>query len=107
MKTRAHGARGIVVTALVFLVVLLTLVHGLSRVDEGSDTAEAAALEGAVRRAVVLCYSVEGRYPSSAQELCEHYGLTYDRERFIISLDSFASNLLPDIRVLVVGGKAL
>lgn len=107
MKRQAYGAQGIVVTGLVFLVVLLTLVLGLSRVDEGSNTAEAAALEAAVRRAVVLCYSVEGRYPSSVKELCEHYGLTYNHDRFIISLDSFASNLLPDIRVLMVGGKAL
>ena len=49
---------------------------------------------------------MEGRYPESAEELCQHYGLSYDEDKYIVQLDSFASNLLPDIRILTIGGEA-
>ncbi|MEG0996542.1 MAG: hypothetical protein RSH26_06225, partial [Clostridia bacterium] len=55
-------------------------------------------------RATMLCYAVEGRYPASVEELRAHYGLAYDESRFIVSLDGFASNLLPNISVIPVGG---
>ena len=64
------------------------------------------AAENSVRRAAILCYAVEGRYPDSAEELCQHYGLSYDENKYIVQLDSFASNLLPDIRILTIGGEA-
>lgn len=104
MAERRHPFRGIVVTGVVFLAMVLALWLGLSQVDHRSGNAETAALEAAVRRAAVLCYSVEGRYPYTVEELCRNYGLTYNQDRFIISMDAFASNLLPDIRVLTIGG---
>ncbi len=101
---RRRVARGLLVTALAFLVLLAALWVGLSQVGARSGREQAEALEGAVRRAAMLCYAVEGRYPSGAQELCDHYGLSYNQDRYIVSITSFASNLLPDIRVLTVGG---
>ena len=35
-----------------------------------------------------------------------HYGLRYNAERFIVVYDAFASNVLPDIRVLERGAGA-
>ncbi len=104
VKNRRHTARGVLVTALAFLLLVAALWLGLSQLNTRSDREQAAVLREAVRRATVLCYAVEGRYPASVEELCRNYGLTYDRERFIVTLDAFASNLLPDIRVLSVGG---
>ena len=101
---RPHPLRGLLITALVFLLLLCVLWVGLAQVDARSAREQAASLEQAVRRSAMLCYAVEGRYPASAAELRTHYGLAYDDSRFIVRLDGFASNLLPDISVIPVGG---
>ena len=64
---------------------------------------ELALLVEQVRRAAVACYASEGRYPQSLSYLEEEYGLRYDKERFIVRYDAFASNIMPDIGVYVRG----
>lgn len=64
---------------------------------------ELALLVEQVRRAAVACYASEGRYPQSLSHLEEEYGLRYDKERFIVRYDAFASNIMPDIGVHVRG----
>lgn len=95
--------RGFAITLAVFAALLVLLVVGLGRVSEQNDAAQAQALQDAVLRAVVTCYAVEGRYPGDAAYLRQHYGLIYDETRFIITIDAFADNLLPDISVLSAG----
>ncbi len=95
--------RGFAITLAVFAALLVLLVMGLSRVSEQSDAEQARALQDAVLRAVVTCYAIEGRYPGDAAYLRQHYGLIYDQSRFIVAIDAFAGNLLPDISVLSAG----
>jgi hypothetical protein len=83
--------RGFAVTWAVCVALILLLAFALSGVGTRSTTEQAAALRGAVLRAVVTCYAVEGRYPRDAAYLREYYGLTYDADRFIVSLDAFAT----------------
>ncbi len=98
--------KGIVLTLLVFGLMLGALLYGASTVNNASESEQMTALENAVRRAAILCYAVEGRYPDDVEELRQHYGLSYDENKYIVQLDSFASNLLPDIRILTIGGEA-
>ncbi len=102
MKSTAKGA---LITVAMFAAVIAALLFGLSTVNSRGDAEQAESLRQAVRRATTLCYAVEGRYPSGANELCEHYGLSYDDDKYVVVLDSFASNLYPDIRILSVGGE--
>ncbi len=95
--------RGFAVTLAVFVALVLLLGLALSTVGARSQAEQAAALRDAVLRAVVTCYAVEGRYPTDAAYLRANYGLTFDANSFIVSLDSFADNILPDISVLAVG----
>ena len=98
--------KGAVLTVLVFALMIGVLMYGASTVNNVSESEKMAELEDSVRRASILCYAVEGRYPDSAEKLCQHYGLSYDENKYIVQLDSFASNLLPDIRILTIGGEA-
>ncbi len=95
--------RGFAVTLAVSVALILLLAFALSGVGLRSQSEEASALRGAVLRAVVTCYAIEGRYPGDAAYLRRHYGLTYDEGRFIVSLDAFADNILPAVSVLTVG----
>ena len=98
-------AMGLALTVGAFLLVCAILWTQLGGIDAQNARMQAQSLEAAVRRAAVLCYAVEGRYPQSVAELKAGYGLTYDEERFIVTLNGFASNLLPTISVLAIGGQ--
>lgn len=65
---------------------------------------EAAALHARVRTAAISCYAAEGRYPRSLSHLEEAYGLRYDKARFAVYYEAFASNVLPDIDVQIIKG---
>ena len=54
--------------------------------------------------AAVQCYALEGAYPSDLSYLEENYGLRLNHERFIITYDAFAENLLPEVAVLEKNG---
>ena len=65
------------------------------------DRNETETVRNAIREAALTCYAVEGAYPDSVDYLREHYRLAYDTERYFVTYDAFASNLIPDIWVTV------
>lgn len=96
--------RGILITAVAFIAMVLVLVFALSQVDKTSDGEQTRSLENAVLRATLTCYAVEGRYPTNVQYLQDNYGIVYNDDKYIVTIDAFASNLLPDIHVMSKGG---
>ncbi len=66
--------------------------------DKGLDT-----LDHAIRRAVIQCYAVEGRYPEDIAYIKDNYGIMMDTSRYIVHYEIFASNIMPDITILVRG----
>ena len=58
-------------------------------------------LEQNLHRAAVQCYAVEGFYPPDAAYLEENYGVTVDRDRYAVHYEVFASNILPEITVVL------
>lgn len=62
--------------------------------ERGAET-----LRDAIRRALVQCYAIEGRYPPSVEYLEENYGIKIDRDRYDVFYSGFASNFMPDITV--------
>ncbi len=57
-----------------------------------------------VRRAAVQCYAIEGAYPASLEDLQTRYGLSVDTDIYFVDYSYVASNLMPDITVLKIGG---
>ncbi len=104
VQTKHAQVRGILVTVAVFVLMVLLLTFALTRVDERSQQEQTKTLEDALLRATLTCYAVEGRYPSNVDYLKNSYGIVYDEEKYIVSMDAFAMNILPDIRVLIRGG---
>ena len=100
-------AKGLAATLAVFALLLaaaLFLFRGIDRVSEEEQT---ALVRDAVRGALVTCYAVEGSYPTDVAYLKEHYGLDYDAQRYMVSIDAFASNVMPVVRVTVRGEAGL
>lgn len=104
-KERGNGfirrlALALAVFAAIFIGVYL-LVH---KVGAASSNAETGLVQDAVRSAVLTCYAVEGAYPTSLDYLKEHYGLAYNEDAYLVIYDAFASNIMPTIRVIELGG---
>ena len=57
--------------------------------------------EQALLRACVACYAAEGCYPPSVEHLQTYYGVQINTEIFTVKYEVIASNLMPDITVLV------
>ncbi len=88
---------------LCIVAVLAAAVLLVNRIDTAQDKAETDIVRDAVKNAALTCYAVEGAYPDSVDYLREHYRLAYDEDRYLITYDAFASNMIPDIWVTEVG----
>lgn len=73
----------------------------LTSVDNSTIDRQKESLENALNRDILHCYAVEGFYPPSLDYLKEHYGLRYDEELFMVDYQPIASNLRPDVTILV------
>ena len=94
--------RGAAITITSFLLVLILLLAGLTALGLRNKAELSSSLKASVLRAMLTCYAVEGRYPSDVAYLRDYYGLVYDHQSYIITLDSFADNVLPDISIVQV-----
>ena len=91
---------------LCIVAVLAAAVLLVNRIDTAQDKAETDIVRDAVKNAALTFYAVEGAYPDSVEYLREHYHLAYDEDRYMITYDAFASNMIPDIYVTERGAKA-
>ena len=88
-----------IVWLLAALAALAALLWGLRAISRGSSAAGLAAAQSALHRSVMQCYAIEGFYPPDVGYLKEHYGITYDPEKYIVDYEIIGSNLMPDVKV--------
>ena len=105
MKKKSSGfARRLMMTLAVFAALFIGVYLLVNKVGSASGNAETELVRDAVRSAVLTCYAVEGAYPASIDYLTDHYGLAYNEEAYLVIYDAFASNVMPTIRVVELGG---
>lgn len=80
--------------------ILAAFLVGIGKLEQGRQAESARVLEDALRRAAVACYAEEGFYPQNADYLCDRYGVLWEKDRYLVHYDCFASNLMPDITVV-------
>lgn len=83
-----------------FIFILILFLNGIHSVNSTTLAKQQESLETALERNIAQCYAVEGSYPPSLEYLCEHYGLTYDKDIFLVNYEYFGSNLVPEVTVL-------
>ena len=92
--------KGLILSLLLFPAILLVFLFGIHNLSAGSYARQRQNLERALARIVTCCYAVEGRYPQDLAYMEEHYGLTYDQDRFFVDYTVQGSNLYPDITII-------
>ncbi len=99
-KRPKGNLRGLIVTMAALFAAMLVFVWAVGVAGAQSDAEQEAQLREAIRRAMVTCYATEGQYPPSLDYLTKNYALAFDGDRFIVSYDAFASNIMPTVSVL-------
>lgn len=101
MKRFLLKERNSILFFIAVILMVVVFITALSDIDSDKTAEDKAQLEKAVANAAVACYAIEGAYPPSIAYLAEHYGIQIDTERFTVKYELYASNLMPDITVLV------
>ena len=85
---------------ILFALIILFFFYGLNNLSAYNAENQKEILTDAITRDIIHCYSVEGSYPPSLEYIEEHYGLTYDHERFLIDYEPIGSNLMPNVTII-------
>lgn len=87
-------------------VILLIFMLGLSSIEETAVDKQRESLETALTRAITHCYAVEGYYPPSLAYLEDNYGLTYNKDLFFVDYQPVASNMRPNVTIILRKGSS-
>jgi len=99
-KSGLDFLRGAILPVLFTVAVIVMVFAGLRQADTSSNDEGLRILEDSLRRAVVMNYAIEGRFPESVEYLEQRFGLYVDRTRYVVHYRIFASNILPEITVI-------
>ena len=102
-KRKGNFIKGLALTLGVFAALFSCGFALIGQISRASNETETEIVREAVSAAVLTCYAVEGAYPAGLDYLMENYGLAFDEDTYIVVYDAFASNIMPDIRVLEKG----
>ena len=83
-----------------FAGMILWLSLALGNASAASDGERLAQVRQSVENGITLCYATEGAYPVSLDYLAENYGVTYDKQRYIVHYERFADNVRPTVTVI-------
>lgn len=84
---------------IVFVLIIVLAVISLNDISENANSEGLSITEKNIKRAIITCYAQEGSYPKNIDYLKENYGLHISDE-YIVYYDIFASNIMPDVRVM-------
>ena len=89
------------------LAIMGMVMYALSETEASSKAEAVKILENSIRRAVVMSYAIEGKYPQSVAYIEEHYGVHVDYDKYIVHYDIFGSNIMPYILVIEINSDTL
>ncbi len=85
---------------LLFAALIVWFIAALSGAGTASEQQTLSAIKQSVENGITMCYSIEGAYPESIDQLTESYGVVYDAERYIVHYESIAANIRPAVTVI-------
>lgn len=87
------------IAIIIFAIIMGCFIYGVSTVAGNEMLDEEKILSNALTKDIVHCYATEGIYPPSLSYIEEHYGLIYDKDKYLISYENVGSNILPVVHI--------
>jgi len=92
----------VLVTILVITVVAAIVFAAIGDYKDRYDKKKAGEVRDTVLSYVAQCYALEGRYPADLQYLEDNYGLVLNKDKYVYHYLNFASNFLPEVKVIQI-----
>lgn len=99
-RSALKTALSYILPCLIFSAMIVWFLTALTNASVSTEQRELEDLKNTIENGITMCYAVEGAYPVSLDYLCEHYGLIYDKDKYIVYYDGFASNIRPNVTIL-------
>ena len=99
-STRPHLLRRVFSSIAVTGCGIALLLAGTNSVLATSSQSQAESLKNAILRSAVSCYAFEGAYPESLSYLKEHYGVTWNENKYVVDYEIIGANLMPSVTVI-------
>lgn len=93
------------ITAFVFALFILLMLVFVSSIGNQNTDRQEETLASALERDIMHCYALEGYYPPSLKYIEDHYGLVYDKEKYIVDYRPVANNIYPNIAIIKKGNR--
>lgn len=90
----------VLVTILVIAIAAVIVFAAIGDYRNNYDDKKVEEVRETVLSYVAECYALEGRYPNDLQYLEDNYGLVLDKDKYVYHYLIFASNYLPDVKVI-------
>ena len=88
-----------------FVIIIAVFLIGISFIASTSSKDQKQVLTDAVNKDIIHCYAVEGYYPPSLAYIEDHYGLTYDKSRYLVDYVPVGDNIMPSVTIVEIHGK--
>ena len=98
-KSKKINIRSIYVGIVLFILFIAIFLIGVRFMNNGNDDRQLQALTSAIERDVMHCYALEGFYPPSLDYIESHYGLTYDKDAYIVDYQPIGNNIYPNYTI--------
>ena len=102
-NTQKSVNKNMLLSLATFVLIIGLFFYGINSVSARTDSEQRKSLENAISRGITHCYAVEGSYPESLSYLKEHYGITYDENKFFVDYKTSGSNIMPDVTIIEKG----
>ena len=100
MRRQSYSWVPMAMGLILFASVAILMMRGVQDAARVSDDEGMRLAEEAIERAVISCYSLEGVYPATYEDLKAKSGLAVDEEKYIVRYEIFASNIRPSVTVM-------
>ncbi|MDO4198729.1 MAG: hypothetical protein Q4D13_07055 [Erysipelotrichaceae bacterium] len=94
-----------IVSLLLFLLCAVILFMGFNSISSSSSSSDLSRVEDSLRKGIIECYAIEGKYPESLDYLRENYGVYFDEESYQLHYRYLGANMMPELMVFEKGGK--
>lgn len=96
-KKRRSGYLEIVLVVIFFAVIIIWFSVGFANISSSTSKENLNEATQSVKKAVTLCYSIEGSFPPNIQYLKDNYNLVINEDKYIVHYNVFASNVMPEV----------
>lgn len=85
---------------LTFVLFFSLLSAGFYSISKNNISQQKESLEKALKRGILQCYALEGKYPDTLHHLLDNYGIVYNQNLFEVKYEAIASNIMPNVTVI-------